>query len=72
MSVGSAVLLGISSTLLILMVVLAFRVSRSPKGRYRREVRGIRRLRRGTRAGDPHKTAIGGYNNVAVGPAGFQ
>ena len=45
--------------ILVIAAVLLFRsIGASPKARYRRELRSIRRIRKGTRAGDPHATTI--------------
>jgi type II secretory pathway pseudopilin PulG len=43
---------------LIAAVVLLRSIGASPKARYRRELRGIRRIRRGTRGMDPNATTI--------------
>jgi len=59
MSVVAIVVVSLAVVLLIAGVVVLRRVTGSPKQRYRRELRGIRRIRRGNRAGDPDSTSIG-------------
>lgn len=43
------------------------RVHASPEAQYRRELRGIRRIRRQTRAGDPNSTSIGPNSDAFYG-----
>jgi len=76
MSAVAAVFVSLAVILVITaLLIVVFRMHASPKGQYRRELRGIRRIRKGTRAGDPNATTIGvnsdvraGYSSGSVGP----
>jgi hypothetical protein len=59
MDAGVAVVVSLVVILVITgLVMLVRRVYASPGQRYRRELRGIRRIRQGIRGGDPHATQI--------------
>jgi hypothetical protein len=55
--------------LLSVAITLVVRRNASPAARYRRELRGIRRIRKGIRAGDPNATSIGENNDARIGYA---
>ncbi len=51
----------------IAAVLLLRSIGASPKRHYRRHLKGIRRIRRGTRAGDPNATTIGVNSDALYG-----
>ena len=67
MSAMAIVVVSLAVVLLIVGVVVLRRVTGSPEQRYRRELRGIRRIRRGNRAGDPDATSIGVNSDAFYG-----
>jgi hypothetical protein len=44
---------------IVVVAVVALRMNASPKARYRRNLRSIRRIREDVRPGDPNATQIG-------------
>ena len=67
MSAVAAVFVSLVVILVITAVFTLLRINASPRQRYRRELRHIRRLRKGIRPGDPNATTIGVNSDARAG-----
>ena len=72
MSAVAAVFVSLAVMFVITAVITGvLRLNASPKNRYRRELRGIRRIRKGIHPGDPNATTIGVNSDARAGYGGF-